>query len=241
MTELAYLSDTNKFTEHGVAKTIGSDEKGLYVILDQTVFYPQGGGQPADKGYLKNGADSIPIIFVGFADGDVRHYIPESSRGAVEIGQRYELEVDGVLRIKNAKLHTAGHLISHVLEALQPTLIPIKGYHFPDGSYVEFLNPAGVEGARVIESGNSKIDADINNDLPISASLSNFETISKIRPNLAPFTPKDKPSRIVSIGDYVPLPCGGTHLSSLGVLGSVKILKTKSQKGNLKVSYQVAS
>lgn len=241
MTNLLYLSSTSQFEAEGTITSTGRDERGGYIVLDQTIFYPQGGGQPADRGYITVSDTTIPVTFVGFQNGEVLHYLPDAYFSESLGGQKAALRVEEAFRMSSARLHTSGHLVSHVLETLAPQLIPIKGYHFPNGSYVEFLNEKGVGGAELVESANARLTADVTSGVPVSPELSDFETISRIRPNLAPFTPKDKPSRIVRIGDYLALPCGGTHVGQTGELRGLRITKTKNQKGNLKVSYELTA
>ncbi|AXK79658.1 hypothetical protein DW352_03470 [Pseudolabrys taiwanensis] len=237
MTKLSYLDDTYTFEDTGTVQELGRDEKGGYLILDQTIFYPQGGGQPADKGFIRISGDDVPVSFVGFHDGRVRHYIPDTYFNQKYIGQLGALSVDQQQRELNARLHTAGHLVSHVIENLNENLIPVKGYHFNDGPYVEFLNERGVDVTALINGSNQQMATDIANTHAVSATLSDFPTISQLRPQLAPFIPKDKPSRIVTVGSYRSLPCGGTHVDNLKRLGSVKITKAKKQKENVRISY----
>ncbi len=73
-TKLLYLDETNMFEASAVTQSFGRSEKGPFVVFDQTNFYPQGGGQPADSGIIIQGDDVIPITFVGFEMGDVRHF-----------------------------------------------------------------------------------------------------------------------------------------------------------------------
>ncbi len=239
MTELLYLHETYLFEGTGNVQSLGRDERGAYIVLDQTIFYPQGGGQPADRGHLRVNDDDAPVTFVGFHDGDVRHYVPDSYWKESYIGGIAALSVDRIFRMDNARLHTGGHLISHVLETLDAKLIPIKGYHFPNGSYVEFVNEQNVDAASLIEQANAQLVGDVGISYDVAAAASDFATISRLRPHLAPFIPKDKPSRIVAIGNYIALPCGGTHVANLAQLGSIKITKVKRQKTNVRVSYEV--
>jgi Ser-tRNA(Ala) deacylase AlaX len=242
-TQLLYLHDTFCFNSEAVITAKGRDDRGAFVILDRSVFYPQGGGQMADRGYLINTCSDqeheIPVTFVGFRDGDVVHYISDQYYEAIEPGRSLNLIVDSGHRIQNAKLHTAGHLVSHVLEAISPRLVPIKGYHFNNGSYVEFVNSESISINELLEQANAWIQEVIAKDYEIHQSFSDFKGIEKVRPHLAPLVPKDKPSRIVAIGDFTPLPCGGTHLMKLSQIGSARVTKTKRVKENTRVSYEV--
>jgi Ser-tRNA(Ala) deacylase AlaX len=239
MTRLLYLAETYLFDGQGVIHSIAHDDRGSYLTFDETIFYPQGGGQPADKGSIIVDEKSMPVTFVGFADGDVRHYVSAENASPDLIGRTARLQIDRISRMDNARLHTGGHLVSHILETIERSLVPIKGYHFPAGPYVEFINEGSVDAVRRIEEANSEIEKDIETSHDVSAAISDPESIAELRPYLARFVPKDKPSRIVAIGNYRPLPCGGTHIANLSQLGSLRITKIRNQKGNVKVSYEI--
>jgi Ser-tRNA(Ala) deacylase AlaX len=138
-TELKYLSDTYVDTDESVFLHYGQDDKGFYAVLDQTIFYPQGGGQPSDVGSIQFGQQLIDVIFVGFRDGQVRHYISDSMISADDfLGQRCVLRLDKARRMKHARLHTAGHLIAGLVDSQRGSMRAVKGYHFEEGPYVEF-------------------------------------------------------------------------------------------------------
>lgn len=238
-TTLVYLDDTYLFESTAKVTGKGRGEKGGFIELDQTIFYPQGGGQPCDTGLIKGEHSSASVTFVGFSNGTVQHYLPDSYFDEFKEGDVVSLSIGEDRRIKNAKLHSSGHLISHILEEMYPGLIPIKGYHFEGGAHVEFIDEDNLDTTGIIDNLNAIIQEDVESDKTIRSTLSNFEEVNEIRPNLAPFIPKDKPTRVVQIGTYRALPCGGTHVNSLSELTGLKITKLKRKKGNLKVSYMI--
>jgi Ser-tRNA(Ala) deacylase AlaX len=238
-TGLLYLADTYRTSAPATILATGEDERGWFVQTDQTIFYPQGGGQPADRGVFKTGTTEIPISFTGFRDGIVYHYTPHDLSQLELNGQSVEQEIDLRHRLTNSRTHTAGHLLAHILETMDESLVPAKGHHFPDGSYVELANPAEKPVSEWLDDLNTRLAASIAADLPVTATLTDYDTVAKVRPSLAPFTPRDKPSRIVQIGEYLALPCGGTHVASLKELGILFVTKAKTKQGATKVSYQV--
>ena len=104
---------------------------------------------------------------------------------------------------------------------------------------MEFTNEQGVDAAALLAAMNEKLGADLRAALPVTARLADFSEISRLRPLLAPFVPKDKPTRIVTIGPYTAVPCGGTHVAHTGELGTVRATKAKNQKGNVRISYEI--
>lgn len=60
-THLIYFEDTYKFIDQAIIKECNKDENGFFLILNQTIFYPQGGGQPSDQGRMEIGNLILPI------------------------------------------------------------------------------------------------------------------------------------------------------------------------------------
>jgi len=239
-TELIYLEDTYKFTYKARVEYVSSDERGQYCVIDKTVFYPQGGGQPSDTGFFEVKGVQLPIFFVSFVDGEVRHYA-DFSGVLPEKDDEVILAVDGDRRLTNAKAHTSGHLLADVVESLGKGITAFKGYHFPDGSYVEFQGSilADESESFIVEVNNRLIEI-LSSGGDIQASLVILEELKDLCSNVPKNLPADKPMRIVKMGTFQPTPCGGTHLKSLSELQEVVVTKVKRQKGNTKISYRFA-
>jgi Ser-tRNA(Ala) deacylase AlaX len=237
-TKLVYLEDTYKFTHAAQVEHLSNDERGQYCILDQTIFYPQGGGQPSDTGFFEVKSIRLPISFVAFIEGEVRHY-GDFTRASLERGDEVLLSVDEERRITNAKAHTSGHLLADVVESLDKGLVACKGYHFPDGSYVEFQgNIPAEESESLIAEANDRLIKILSSGSSIQSSFVMIEELKSLCTNIPANLPPDKPMRVVKMGDFQPTPCGGTHLKSLDELKEVVVTKVKRQKGNTKISYR---
>jgi Ser-tRNA(Ala) deacylase AlaX len=140
-TKLLYLNDTYMFEGEAKILKFDQDTKGKFVVLDQTIFYAQGGGQPCDFGIIDSQELSLNINFVSFNNGLVQHYFKdEIDQNKLDnlIGRNVSLKIDSERRIINAKSHTSGHLLASIVEKLDKELVGMKGYHFPEGPYVEF-------------------------------------------------------------------------------------------------------
>ncbi len=212
-TILRYFEDSFQFTAVAEVVKSGSDENGCYVTLTETIFYPQGGGQPYDIGTIN---ENLPISSVKWVEGEVRHYTSQAPASLV--GQPAFLVIDKERRIANSRLHTAGHLLAHVVETLYPHLKAVKGHHYMDGAYVEFIGHAAqpVDLERVTDELNDSIAKD-----------------------LAVASHNSKPLRLVAIGHFPPQACGGTHVQSLSALGKVTATKKKLKGTTLRISYVI--
>jgi Ser-tRNA(Ala) deacylase AlaX len=131
MTErLYYTSDATE----GRARVVGCVEQadGRYAIeLDQTLFHPQGGGQPADRGWIAE----IAVEGVTAFGDSILHLVPQPlAPGEVTI------RIDGAARRQHARLHSAGHLIG--LAGEQCGWQPTKAHHWPGEGRITFTSVA---------------------------------------------------------------------------------------------------
>jgi len=183
MTELVYLENTYLFGHNANVQGFGSDERGQYCLLDKTIFYPQGGGQPSDTGTITIGDNTIQVVFAGYIDGKVRHY-GDFDAVTDAIDQQAKLSVNSSRRLINAKAHTAGHLIQCVIEEIDHSLKAVKGYHFPDGSYVEFSGTSTMEAQERIEKANIKLKEIVDQKVDNSTRLVSKDELAKLCPDL---------------------------------------------------------
>jgi alanyl-tRNA synthetase len=143
-----------------------------------------------------------------------------------------EQKVDKNIRLKNASSHTAGHLISVVVEELYSNLKAVKGYHFLDGSYIEFIGEKIENKEEFLNNINAKIEELLNKGLNITVkNLSQKEVKEQFGIDNA------KNFRVMYFDSFKAIPCGGTHLKSTIELKNIKATKVKSKKDRVKVSY----
>ena len=216
-----FLNDTYLFECQSAVAGIGHDEKGFYIVLDQTIFYPQGGGQPADQGVLKYGDAEIHILQVKQIDSEIRHYVSASPE--LRIGTCVTAKIDQARRMLNARYHTAAHLIGNIAEQICPALKAIKGNSFPREAYVEFQGSEIPNASLLIESLNKVI----HDCLPTRIFKVNIKEFEEQFYKLTYAIPNNKTFRAMQIKDYPPVPCGGTHLSNCSEIGYIEIGKIK--------------
>ena len=192
------------------------------VRLNQTLFHPRGGGQPADRGVLIHSAGAgvaVPVIDVRNADdGAVDHLV--ASDAPLQLGDRVLMQVDADSRLLHARLHSAGHLLALAGERIEPGLRGIAGHHWPGEARVEFegvaTNPEDLEKAL-----RSMLEEMRAANLSISASL---DTDGR---------------RSIMIDKAAPVPCGGTHVAQTAAIGRIDIRKIKIKAGRVRVSYDI--
>lgn len=235
-----YLNDTYLFQSTARVEAVENDAVGMAVILNQTIFYPQGGGQPTDTGTISSDQGDFQVTKVLYRpDGTIAHY-GSFSKGEFSPGDGVTLTVDENRRILNARNHTAGHLLAFAMEKAYPHLIGSKGYHFPDGPYVEFLGTVSeTEKSEMLSVITEAVTEMIRKELPIDVRLVSPDELAKLCKNILPNMPKDKPTRAMIV-DGVALGCGGTHLANTKEVGTFSIRKVKQEKGVVKISYTLS-
>ena len=219
-TKLIYLEHLDQHTcEAGVLDILTENDKTI-VVLDQTVFYPQGGGQPYDTGVIVSGDKTFNVSEVRAVDGIVNH-IGSFQDTPFNIGDAVICKIDSTKRNFNSRIHSAGHLVDMALKKLDIDWKPGKGYHFPNGPYVEYSGSAnGVDLEKLKKDLETVCNEIASRDIPIKISFA------------------EKDTRIVTYDDFG-IPCGGTHVGNLKEIVKVIIRKIKKEGENIRVSYAV--
>ena len=183
-------------------------ENEFAVVLRATLFHPQGGGQPCDTGWI----GESQVLRVVQEPDRIIHFVDRP----VELGMTC-IRIDEQRRHFNTRMHSAGHLIGHFVQALG--WMPIKAHHWPDEGRVQFKpgDTAQEVDAETVQHG---IDQWIEHDLPRLTSLR-------------------EGAREIGFGELPAYGCGGTHVRSLKDLGTVTIASLSLKKGTLSVHYSV--
>ena len=232
-----YLQDTYLFESNAQIIECKTDEKNAtYILLNQTIFYPQGGGQPCDHGKIVGNDFKYSINNVQHVNDEIRHYIAE------DINIRDHLKncdvrcsVDQERRILNARYHTAGHLLGNVVEKLLPNLKAQKCHAFPREAYLEFRGDGIPNEGSLYDTLQNIIDQNLVTKI-FEIDRDTFESTYYRLPYKIP---GNKKFRAVQIGDFPPIPCGGTHLASTKEIGGIILGKIKSKNGILKISFGI--
>lgn len=219
------MKNMQELTCIGTVVNIKNEDEKVTIILDQTVFYPQGGGQPFDNGIIKSESATFNVSEVRFMDGNVYH-IGTFEKGSFSIGDKVSCFVEKERRELNTKLHSAGHLLDMGLKELNRLWKPMKGYHFPQGAYVEYLAEDNVFDEVLKKELEDKCNEIINRNIETSIKFEEDKLVN------------GKPARIVYYEDFG-IACGGTHCKNLNEIGKIEIRKIKKDKDVIRVSYNI--
>lgn len=235
-TRLLYLEDMYTLEADASVERIEQQDGRTIVYLNQTILYPQGGGQPYDTGIIKGQDATFVVDEVRFVDGDVLHYGHfEDANFAPR--EDVHIVVNGDRRRLNARLHSGGHLVDMAISQLKPDWVSGKGYHFPDGPYVEYSGDLDIEERDGLLLQIEKLGNEfIAQDLPVSCSFAEHAELEKLCRHVPANLPANKPTRVVQFDNFA-VPCGGTHVRSLADIKELKITKLKNKGGNIRVGY----
>ena len=237
-TKLLYLEDFSLLENQASVVELAEESGKTFVVLDQTIFYPQGGGQPFDTGLMKSESGVFAVNEVRFFEGFVKHFGVFES-GSFLPGEKVSCSVDSARRLLNSRLHSAGHVADLALSQLKPEWVPGKGFHFPIGPYVEYSGSVeGVEKEKLAKEIEAKCREIIAQDLESKILFVPKEKLSHYCRHVPENLPVGKPTRIVQFGSFS-VPCGGTHVKNLGEIKSMAIRKVKADGANVRVSYAV--
>ena len=227
MTEMLFRQDAYLREAEGVVREI-TPEGGI--VVDRTVFYPTGGGQPGDRGRLDWDGGALEIATARKAEGDGIALIPAEGAGVPpQPGTPVAQTLDWDCRFAHMRVHTALHLLSVVIP------LPVTGGAIGEGrGRLDFDMPEAPENPAGLEAALVEL---IDRDLPVSEEWITDDDL-KANPQLvktmsvAPPTGAGK-VRLVRIGtpeDQVDLqPCGGTHVDRTGEIGVVRFGKIEKK------------
>lgn len=237
-TVLSYLEHMHDLEANAHVDHIGEQNGRSVVYVDQTILYPQGGGQPYDTGVIQNDDTRFIVEEVRFMDGEVLHIGHFEGQPFMQ-GEDVRIVVDADRRTLNARLHSAGHLVDMAVSRLGLDWVPSKGYHFPDGPYVEYEGELDPEQQAELQASIEKQANElIQQDLPVSCRFVDHDELTHLCRHVPSNIPTNKPTRVVQFDTFA-VPCGGTHVASLADIQKLTITKLKKKSGSIRVGYAV--
>ncbi|HHX89033.1 MAG TPA: alanyl-tRNA editing protein [Paracoccus sp.] len=233
------LFRTDPYLRQCAARITGTTENGA-LIIDRSVFYPAGGGQPGDSGVLRWTEGTLEIIDTIKA-GDGVALVPAPGAALPGPGERVELALDWDRRHRHMRVHTALHLLSVVLP------LPVTGGAIgAEKGRLDFDMPEAPADKDALEAA---LNALIARDLPLREDWIT-EAELDANPALVKTMSVQPPRgqgriRLVRIGEgEVPVdlqPCGGTHVARTGEIGPVRLGKIeKKGRQNRRVTLHLA-
>lgn len=213
---------TALFVDGKAVEAINAGQEAV-VVLDQTPFYAESGGQVGDKGELK-GAGFTFAVDDTQKYGQAIGHLGKLSAGDLKVGDAVQADVDEARRARIRLNHSATHLMHAALRqvlgahvAQKGSLVSDKVLRF-DFSHNEAMKPSEI---REVED---LVNAQIRRNLPIETHIMDLEA-AKAKGAMALFGEKyDERVRVLSMGDFSTELCGGTHATRTGDIGLFRII-----------------
>lgn len=208
-----------------------------YIVLNDTIFYPNAGGQPYDTGLMIKNGEEYKVIYVGKFDGKISH---EVDNPGLKIGDRVRCVIDWERRYTLMRYHTAAHVLSKVI--------------FNETGAVTSGNQLGVDGSRIdftlegfdrnkVQGWIDQANEIIAKKIPVKIEQIPREEALKIPDFIrtkANLVQDIKILRIVKIEGFDIQACGGTHLKNLVEIGRIELVKVDNKgKDNRRIYFRL--
>jgi alanyl-tRNA synthetase len=223
---MKYLSDAyvNEFSAEILS--VEKLENNFGIVLSETYFYPEGGGQPGDRGTI----DAFGIIDTIVAEDRILH-ITKDAIDTEFIGKTVNCIIDGKRRFALMQQHTGQHLLSSCADKLYDAAT--VGFHIgEDYVTVDLDKKLSTDEIEALEGlANDTIWANIE-------VLAHYPTEDELKALPLRKQPKvTKDIRVIEIKDFDFSPCGGTHTKTTAEIGILKIKKTENYKSGVRIEF----
>lgn len=226
-TERLYFRDSSRLEFSATVLDLKSSERGDLVVLDQTAFYPTGGGQPNDTGVL--GETTVVDVFED--EASVIYHVVQPN-GLIEPGRKVTGTIDRLRRLDHLQQHSGQHILSQAF--VQTSGAETRSFHLGAQTStidIELSSPAD----SMMRAAEDVANAIIFEDRPMRVHLVNEEQAallplrkeSAVRGNI----------RVIEIEDYDWSPCGGTHAARTGQIGLIAIRSYERAKKMTRVEF----
>ncbi|ACG75556.1 phosphoesterase DHHA1 [Anaeromyxobacter sp. K] len=231
MTERLYLDDPDRLTFEARVVGVRTLAGRPALVLDRTAFYPEGGGQPADRGRLGGAA----VVDVQEVDGEILHALEGTPPDA---GAPVPGEVDAARRRDHLQQHHGQHLLSAAFEATAGA--HTVSFHLgAETCTIDLDAPPASLGEARLRAAEARANDLVFRDLTVTARDFAPAELAALPLRKAP----EKGARIVVVGDLArgevvdASPCGGTHPRRTGAVGAVAVLGAQKWGAGTRVEF----
>lgn len=199
-------------------------DKGYEILLDRTVIFPEGGGQPSDKGWIND----VSVTQAAEKDGQVFHYCQE----ALEVGSEVLVKLDWDERLDHMQQHCGEHILSYAFWKLFAA--NNIGFHMNERSV--FIDLDKEVSPEEVMQAEDFVNAEIWENRPITVSFSKSEDLTaremrKKNENIKGIL------RIVSVENGDSCTCCGTHPPATGMVGALKVVGLDRHRGGMRIEF----
>ena len=225
MTEKLFYKDAYQKTFEATVIECREGKKGYEIILDQTAFYPEGGGQPGDIGYLQTGDQKVEVTDTHEKDGEILHFCGQP----LEKGRKVTGSIDWERRFDLMQNHSGEHIVSGLVH--HKFGYNNVGFHMgKDTVTIDFDGEFSVEDmCRFEQEANARIWANEQVDIT-SYTEEEAETVEyRSKKELHGVV------RVVTFPNADVCACCGTHVRYTGEIGLIKLISLQKWKGGVRM------
>lgn len=211
------------------------------IMLDQTAFYPMGGGQPTDTGTIR-GENGEAIVKDVRMENQFAVHIADEMKGRIEGGENVEGAIDWNRRYTLMRNHTLAHLMAEAVRKVTGKDVEVVSSGLDvdkarlDLAYDSSLGPIFPE---IQEVANSIVRESMPVEIKNMPREEAVEYVARFHESLKTLPAHVKSVRIVEIKDWHACACGGTHVRSTGEIGVVEVLRRISKgKGVERIEFR---
>ena len=227
MNEPIYYKDAHQTTfEAEIAERV--TENGRFgLILSQTAFYPTSGGQPYDTGHL----NSLPVIEVSQrkVDGAIIHWLEKPA----ELPNSVTGQVNWTRRFDHMQQHTGQHMLSQAF--IQLADAPTVSFHLSPKTVTIDLDVKELSQEKIDEV-EQYVNRIVWENRSIDIKFVTLEEAQALNVRKLPPVTREK-IRLVDISDFDLTACGGTHVTSTGGVGLIKVIKSERQNKKVRITF----
>lgn len=199
-------------------------EDGTYLVMEETAFYPHGGGQPCDLGWI----DKFPVLDVVQEEGEILHKVER-----LPVKEEVSCRLDWDRRFDHMQHHSGQHLLSAMcLEVCQAETLSFHLGH--DYATIDIAR------SDLPQDQLMMLELEVNDQVYLNRKVTNY-FVSREQAAALPLVKQPKVTddiRIVEIEGIEYNACGGTHVSATGEIGMIKLLRAEKQKGHMRLYFK---
>ena len=198
-------------------------EQKFVLVLDQTCFYPESGGQPSDNGTL----NGITVVHVEEREGKILHCLEKNISGE---------KVSGIIDWEKRFDHMQQHAGQHILSQSLFELYQAKTLSFHMGTHSSTIE---IDKRNISDEESERIEEKANTVVFLNSEIKNYFVAEKDIEKIPLRKPPQKKGqiRVIEISDFDYSACGGTHPKRSGDIGLIKILKWERIRNNVRCEF----
>lgn len=202
------------------------------VVLDRTLFYPESGGQLADRGTLLLGTRSLPIEDVQVDDAGLIHHVVAEAAGPLDA---LDGAARGTIDAARRRDHMAQHTAQHALSRALVDVARAETVSSRLGASACTIDVEGALGERDLARAEDLVNDVVTSDIPVRSLFPSPEELARMPLRRAPKVDRDV--RVIEIEGFDLSPCGGTHCTRSGQIGAVRVVGLEKYKGGWRVTF----